>query len=316
MIIAAHCILQQKTGYGFAGAPVEWRYRPITGEWQTQSYFFGIFADPNDTGQWLAAAIPLVYAIPRRHNPLTFLVCSAMAWFLLEGLIATHSRGAEIAFAAEIVALVFLWLPTRWLPYAGVAGLLAGLAMCATKGGGMLDASAQERVVFWGLANRVFKANPTFGVGYGMFWQVTSGSRAAHNAFVTCYTEVGICGYWFWFSILQLAMIGAWRTRVVFARPRRTSELYLRRAAGLGLVALVGFAVGGYFLSRAFIFPFFFLFGLLNAVPIIAMRYLPEKHPPLIDTGRHVWGMGTLTTIFSIFYVYLTILILNKAFYG
>jgi hypothetical protein len=86
--------------------------------------------------------------------------------------------------------------------------------------------------------------------------------------------------------------------------------------AGLSLAALVGFAAGGYFLSRAFVFPFFFLFALLNVIPIIATNYLPENHPPLIDTGKHVFGMGTVTTLFSIVYVYWTILILNKAFYG
>jgi hypothetical protein len=316
IIIAAHCLLQQKTGHGFAGQPPIWRYRPITDEWQIQSLFFGIFGDPNDAGQWLAAAIPLVFAVPRRYNPLSFMVCVAVAYVLFLGLTATHSRGAQIAFAAEVIALFFLWLPVRWLPYAAIAGLIGGLALCATRGAGMLDASAQERVVFWGLANRAFKANPIFGLGYGMFWQVTSGSRAAHNAFVTCYTEVGVLGYWFWFSILQLGVIGAWRTRSKFSRPKRVSELYLKRASGLGLVALIGFSVGGYFLSRAFAFPFFFLFGLLNAMPLVAARYLPEKHPPLIQTTKHVLGMGTLTTIFSILYVYATILILNKAFYG
>jgi hypothetical protein len=149
-----------------------------------------------------------------------------------------------------------------------------------------------------------------------MFWQVTATSRAAHNAFVMCYTEVGVFGYWFWFSIFQLGVIGAWQTRLVFGRPRKEAQAYLKRAAGLSLAALVGFAAGGYFLSRAFVFPFFFLFGLLNVLPIISGKYLPEDHPPLIETGKHVFGMGTLSTLFSIVYVYWTILILNKAFYG
>lgn len=316
VIMAVHCLMQQRVGYGFALQEPLFRYRPLTDEWQVQSQFFGIFSDPNDVGQWFAAAIPLVFAIPRRLNPITLLMCFGVAWYLFLGLDATHSRGAQIAFAAMLVTLLFLKLPARWLPYAAVLALGSVLVLCGFKGGGMLDASAQERVVYWGMANRYFKDNPVFGLGYGMFWVVTGGHKAAHNAFVSCYTEVGLVGYWFWFGLLQLAVIGAWRTRLALRRVRKQSQAYLRRVSGLGLASVVGFAVGGYFLSRAFVFPLFFLVGLLNTFPLIAKRLLPEDHPPLIDTSKDVFGMGTVSSLFSVLYVYWTILILNKAFYG
>ncbi len=316
VIMAVHCLMQQKLGYGFAGGTPLLRYRPLTDEWQVQSQFFGIFSDPNDVGQWFAAAIPLVFAIPRRLNPITFSMCCGVAWYLFLGLEATNSRGAQIAFFSMLAALVMLRMPTRWLPYMAVLGLGGVLVLCGLKGGGMLDASAQERVVYWGMANRMFKDNPIFGLGYGMFWVVTGGHKAAHNAFVSCYTEVGLFGYWFWFGLLQLAIIGAWRTRLALRRVHKQSQAYLRRVAGLGLASLVGFAVGGYFLSRAFVFPLFFLVGLLNTFPIIAERLLPEDHPPLINPRKDVFGMGTVTSLFSVLYVYWTILILNKAFYG
>lgn len=316
VIMAIHCLMQQKLGYGFAGQEPLWRYRPLTDEWQIQSLFFGIFSDPNDTGQWLAAAIPLVFAIPRRLNPVSLMACSGLAYYLFLALNSTHSRGAQIAFAAVIATMFVLLLPTRWFPYVAILGLVGVLGLCATKGGGMLDASAQERVVYWGMANREFKANPLFGLGYGMFWEVTGGKKAAHNAFVSCYTEVGLVGYWFWFSLLQLGLIGAWRTRLALKRAKKESQAYLKRVAGLGLASLVGFATGGYFLSRAFVFPLFFLVGLLNVLPLIARNHLPEDTPPLIEPSKHVFGMGTFSTFFSVLYVYWTILILNKAFYG
>jgi putative inorganic carbon (hco3(-)) transporter len=316
VIMAIHCLMQQRLGYGFAGLPPLIRYRPLTDEWQAQSLFFGIFSDPNDAGQWLAAAIPLVFAIPRRLNPISLMMCFGVAWYLFSAMNATHSRGAQIEFSAIIATLVFLKLQTRWFPYVAIIGLGAVLVLCGLKGGGLLDASAQERVVYWGMANREFKAHPLFGLGYGMFWQVTGGHKAAHNAFVSCYTEVGIVGYWFWFSMLQLGCIGAWRTRLALGKVRNGSQAYLKRVSGLGLAAVVGFATGGYFLSRAFVFPLFFLVGLVNTMPIIAMRLLPEDYPPLIEPGKHVFGMGTLSTLFSVIYVYWTILILNKAFYG
>jgi hypothetical protein len=116
--------------------------------------------------------------------------------------------------------------------------------------------------------------------------------------------------------MLQLGLIGAWRTRVALGRVRKQSQAYLKRVSGLGLASLMGFAVGGYFLSRAFVFPLFFLVGLLNTFPMIAKKLLPEDHPPLIDPRKDVFGMGTLSSLFSVVYVYWTILILNKAFYG
>ncbi len=316
VIMTFHCLMQQRLGYGFAGQPPLLRYRPLIDQWQVQSQFFGIFSDPNDVGQWFAATFPLVFAIPRRLNPVSLMICGVVAWYLFLGLDATHSRGAQIAFAAMLATLVFLKLPTRWFPYVMILGLGGVLVLCALKGGGLLDASAQERVVYWGMANREFKHHPVFGIGYNMFWVVTGGRHAAHNAFVSCYTEVGLFGYWFWFGLLQLAVIGAWRTRMALKKVRTGPQAYLKRVAGLGLASLVGFAVGGYFLSRAFVFPLFFLVGLLNTFPLIASKMLPEDHPPLIEARKDVFGIGTVTSLFSVLYVYWTILILNKAFYG
>lgn len=316
VVITIHCLMQERIGHGFGGGLPLHVFKEKTGQWQTRTQFFGIFSDPNDTAQFLSATIPLVFAIPKRFNPISLMTTVAIAGLLLMGVLSTHSRGGMVALAASLGALVFLILPARWLPYAGVLGLIMGLVLCGLRGGGMLDMSAQERVVFWGMANRAFKSNPIFGLGYGMFWQVTTQGRAAHNAFVSCYTELGLVGYWCWFGLLQLGVLGCWRTRMALARPRTMAQAYLRRVAGLSIASLVGFAAGGYFLSRAFIFPFFFLFGLLNAIPVIAQRMLPEDHPPLIDTRRDVMISGTLATLLSVAYVYVTILILNKVFYG
>jgi putative inorganic carbon (HCO3(-)) transporter len=316
IIMSVHALMQQKTGYGFAGAEPLWVFKVDTASWESRSQFFGIFADPNDLAQYLATAIPLVFACPKRLNPISILVCSGIVVLLFLALLATHSRGGQVALLAVGCCIVFLRLPVRWLPYAVVIGLIGALVLCRFKGDVLLDQSAQERVVFWGLANERFKANPLFGLGYGMFWQVTSASRAAHNAFVLCYTELGIFGYWFWFTIFQLGMIGCWRARAILRRPRSISQEYLKRTAGLMIVASVGFNAGSYFLSRAFVFPLFFLFGVANAIPLIVQRALPDDHPPLLNARQDVVVSGTITTFASIAYIYVSILLLNKAIYG
>jgi hypothetical protein len=314
-VMSVHAILQQKRGYGFAHGMPLLQIRPVTGQWLIRSQFFGIFGDPNDLAQLLAAALPLAFALPRRMNFFGWALALSLAALIFIGLRCTHSRGGQVALVTSCAVMLLLVVPTKWMPYLAAAGLVGGLLLCAKGMAGMMDMSSQERVVFWGMANRVFKQHPTFGIGYGMFWQV-AGDRAAHNAFVTCYTEVGIVGYWFWFSILQLGVIGCYRARLALRGAKTLRDVYIRRLAGLSIASIAGYAAGGYFLSRAFIFPFFFLFGLLNAIPVIAQKYLPPKAPALLNTRRHVYGWGTVTTLASIVYIYISILLLNKAFYG
>ena len=315
-LMSVHALMQQQLGHGFAGQPPMYVFKEATGEYQKRSQFFGIFGDPNDLAQFLAASLPLVFAIPHRLSFERLALSTGVAVLLFVALLTTHSRGGVVALLAACVAMLFMVLPSRWLPYAGALALAGGLLLCGLKGGLMMDASASERVVYWGLANRAFKAHPLFGIGYGMFWQITGSSRAAHNAFVSCYTEVGLVGYWFWFSLLQLGVIGCWRTRLALRKPVTASQIYLRRLAGLTIASIIGFAAGGYFLSRSFIFPFFFLFGLSNAIPLIAQRLLPAGHPPLLQVRRDVFGWGTVTTLFSVIYIYISILILNRVMYG
>jgi putative inorganic carbon (HCO3(-)) transporter len=316
IVMSAHAILQAKTGVGFGGGrPLVW-WHPVKYEWILQTQFFGIFNDPNDLGQILLTAIPLVFAFPRRLNPVAFMMAGGVVWLIATALLTTRSRGSLVGVVAMAACVVFMKLPTRWLPYVATLGLIVGLGMCALGGAGLLDESARERVVFWGDANRAFKASPLFGIGYGMFAEITEKGRAGHNAFVVCYTELGFFGYWFWFNLMTLGLIGCWRTRAAFQRPKTAVEAYLKRLAGLGIAAMAGFAASSYFLSRAYVYPFFFLFGLLNAIAVIAQRQLPEDHRPLLNFRKDVLMTGTLATAASIVYVYVSVLLLNRAYGG
>jgi O-antigen ligase len=311
VIMSVHALLQQNTGYGFALSQPLWVFNIKEEIWKPRTQFFGIFGDPNDLGQFLVATIPLVFALPRRLSPVALMMSCCVAWFIYLALMSTGSRGSQVALIAVIAVLVIMAFPQRWVPYLAAIGLASGLVLCAFFGGSLLDMSARERLDFWGLGNQAFKTSPIFGIGYGMFWEV-AGDRAAHNAFVLCYTELGIVGYWCWFSLLQLGIIGCWRTRKAFFRPRNGAQKYMKRLAGLSIASLVGYSVGAYFLSRAYTFPYFFLFGLTTAIPVIAQKMLPEEYPPLINYRTDVLGAGTISTLVSIGYVYLSIIILNK----
>ena len=201
------------------------------------------------------------------------------------------------------------------MPYVAGIGLFVALVLCRVAGASVLDMSARERVVFWGYGNTAFKSNPIFGIGYGMYWQI-AGGRPAHNAFVTCYTELGLFGYWMWFSFMILGVLGTWRVRLATRWKETVEQAYLYRFSGLGLAALGGFCASAYFLSRTFVYPLFFLMAMLNAVPRIAEWELGEDAPMFIQSKRDVGKFATIATFGSIIYIYLSIILLNQAYGG
>lgn len=71
-----------------------------------------------------------------------------------------------------------------------------------------------------------------------------------------------------------------------------------------------------YFLSRAFVYPTFFLFALLAAIPPIVERMLPEGHPPLLNIKKDLFLWNTLGVVISILYIYYSIILLNKAYFS
>jgi len=314
-VMAVHALLQVKRGYGFAGQePL--RVIPAGGtEMQERTLFFGIFNDPNDMAQILVTAMPFCFALFRRNNIFTFAVGAGFAWLLTEAALSTHSRGGYIGMAVMWSSLVALLLPARMTP-AVLLGILGGALLLCPLSAALLDVSAHDRVVFWGIANQFFKEKPIFGIGYGMFWQVAD-ERAAHNAFVSCYTTLGLFGYWLWFGLLQHGIMQAWRTRVALTGSGSAEERWLRRFAGLAMAAMGGYAASAYFLTRDFVYPVFFLFAILGAIPILARKMRTDGPDPVpYRPERDLLGWGTLGAVASVFYIYFSIVLLNRAFYG
>ena len=313
-IMAVHALIQDRNIFGFARQM--WLYVPAYGDRLAhhRTRFFGIFEDPNDLAQILATGIPLAFCMFRRKSAATLAVGWGASYMLFRALLTTNSRGGFVALGATICVMIVLWFPARWMPFLLTAALVAALGL-TLKSGAFLDPSAHDRVVFWGLANEQFKTSPVFGIGYGMFWQV-AGDRAAHNAFVLCYTTLGFFGYWFWFNLLASGIVGSWRTRVAFADSRDPEQRWLSKFAGFAIAATVGFAASAYFLSRSFVFPMFFLFALLAGIPRVGQSLLPDDTDiRLLSFKRDVLMIGTIGAVGSILYIYLSILFLNRVYY-
>jgi len=315
-LMAVHAIMQQKLGYGFTGTGPIRIYKTGVEEPVVRSLFFGIFEDPNDLAQILVTSIPFAFILTKRRSVFGLVLGCAITYLLVQGVVATHSRSGFVALSGVAAVVFLLFLPSRWMPVLMACYLVGALGMCLFSGA-WLDESAHDRVVFWGLANQTFKnsiVNFLFGIGYLMFGQV-AGERAAHNAFVLCYTELGIVGYWFWFGLIVLGITGAWRTRVVLAHPATVEKAWIRRFAGLCIASTTGFLASGYFLSRTFIYPLFFLMAMLGALPVLADKYMEEEHPLLVRPLKDLLVFNTLATILSIAYIYFSIILLNRVFY-
>lgn len=313
-LMAVHALMQVRLGQGFAGQEPLFVPGTETKMPYVRAWFFGIFADPNDMAQMLATSIPLAFAMPRRRSLLGLLLSCGITYLLVLAILATGSRGGLVALAGGAAVMIALILPARWLPSALIVIIVAALFLCPFSGN-VLDAAARDRVVFWGQANYIFRDNPVFGIGHNMFWMVAN-SRAAHNSFVLCYTELGVFGYYFWFSLLVMSFVGAWRVKAMLRGYTGADEAWLRRFVGLCLAALMGYSASGYFLSRTFMYPLFFLFGIMAASTAVALRCLPADHPPVFNFRKDLAVIAPLATLVSIAYVYISILFLNKAFGG
>ncbi len=314
MVMAIHALMQQKLGYGFAGHRPMYIPKP-DGTTQVRSWFFGIFEDPNEMAQMIVASMPFAFVMFRKANFLTWLLGVGICCFLYQGMAAGHSRGSVIGLSAAVAMLVVMKLPARWLPRLIPLGLLGALAACPafTR---TLDMSARERIVFWGLGNRAFKSsfiNMATGLGYNMFWTVTQKGRAAHNAFVNCYCEIGYIGYCFWFGLIVLGVLGAWRVRAEMAHRKDSVEAaYLWRFSGYAIIALVAFCASSYFLSRTFIYPFFFLMALAGVTPVIADNMIEEDAEVyLFPSGRDTAILCSVGGAASIIYIYISIILMN-----
>ncbi|MEI6971768.1 MAG: O-antigen ligase family protein [bacterium] len=312
-VMSVHALLQQKYGYGFAQQMPLLKTSPGSDEYSFRSLFFGIFGDPNDLAQILATGIPFAFVLTRMGGVVAFVIGAGITALLISGILATQSRGGLLALLASVAVGIIQMVPRRWLWPLLLMMAVGALGLCPYAGP-FLDESAHDRVVFWGQANYAFKQNPLFGVGYGMISDYVQDDRAIHNAFVLCYSELGLFGYWVWVTLLVAGVVGSWRVRNELRNAESTDARYVARFAGLAIAATSGFMVSSYFLSRAYQYPLFFLLVGLNAVPMVAQALLPDHCRRLSLSWREVLLYGTVGTFGSLVYVYISIVLLNKAY--
>jgi putative inorganic carbon (HCO3(-)) transporter len=254
----------------------------------------GFLADPNDLANVLVAFLPLILAFRKASAPGRNLV---FVWPLIAASLycvyLTRSRGGILALAA-VVALGFRARLGRF-----GAGLVAALAVVVLLwlgfAGGRsmtIDESAEGRIDAWSEGLQMLKGSPLWGVGFSTF--DLHYERAAHSAFVQCFAELGLVGYFLWLAVLAVTLddvrtAGRWDDDEEGASQGDEARELARWGRAL-TVSLVGFLVGALFLSHAYDVMLYLILGLAVAFRDVACRL---GHAP---PARHlvVWVLGIL----------------------
>jgi O-antigen ligase len=222
--------------------------------------WFGMFNDPNDLG--LALVLPVPFLLDRLMNR-KYLLAGLCLPPLIYALYLTNSRGALLA----LLASVFTYLVLR---FRSIKGVVVGLALAAVL---MLfgpsrmaqmsagEDSAYGRVEAWYAGFQMFKSNPVFGVGKGMFTDFHD--LTAHNSFVLVLAELGVVGSFFFLGLFFYPL--RWGKLNLFRETESPESEQDRRFLAAGLAAGVGLLASIFFLSRAYILLPFMAFALVMA---------------------------------------------------
>ena len=181
----------------------------------------GSINDPNDFGQLLVCATPLMFIFWRKKKMLLNILFVVLpVCVLLFGVYLTHSRGALLALMAMAIVAARRRIGT--LPALLLAGVLFAGAMALNFTGGrdISAGSGSDRTALWGEGLEIFRAHAVFGVGFGNMSDYTDTHQTAHNSLVVCAAELGFFGLYFW----SLFLLPTVRDALTAASPMKVTE--------------------------------------------------------------------------------------------
>jgi probable O-glycosylation ligase (exosortase A-associated) len=213
--------------------------------------------------------IPLLYYLYTRAAKRWMRVALAVAMPLCAvSALGSHSRGAALAI---IAMLVFLWIKSPSKLRLGLVVLVLGAGMLATLPEKWFDrmetirtydtdSSAMGRITAWKTAMGVAAARPFTGGGFEFHTQEAYArygpegaeeySLAMHSIYFQVLGEQGFVGL----GLFLLVWLFTWRSasRLVRAARAGPEHQWAATLADMVKVSLVGYLVGGTFLSLAY----------------------------------------------------------------
>jgi putative inorganic carbon (HCO3(-)) transporter len=319
-VLAVHGIEQSRLGVGWTG---------IGMSQETRIQYVGIFNDPNDLGMLFVTCLPMAFYLASRGGVARLLWWAAIV-ALVWGIVLTDSRGTLVATLGLLG--VYVWW-RKGLVFAGAVGAAALAALMALPSRmqemDVSEASAMGRVESWYEGLQMFRQHPLLGVGadlYSDHYRLT-----AHNSFVLVLAETGIVGFTLW-----LAFVG-YCFRMMYVALRSPPESVLaafehedagdpgeaadgeevaawfedRAIAFTLFLALWGFFIAGFFLSRSYVVVLYLLAALVVA-HYTAMR---SRNDTLPAFGLHHdllrWPLLAVGGVVTLYVVVKVLLVLG-----
>lgn len=234
-------------------------------------------SDNNALALALVTALPLIWFLMlHAGNRWLSTGLGCLAVLTIVAAAGSYSRGALLAGSAM---LFFLWLKNRKKLRAGIALILIVPLLYTVMPQQWFnrmdsidsyqeDASALGRINAWNFAIKVARDN-LMGGGYNVFTQNMFliyapdplDHHAAHSIYFQVLGEHGFIGL----ALFLLLMLFAWRTgtRIVKYCKDKAELKWAADLAAMSQVSIVGFAVGGAFLSMAYYDLYFDVLALL-----------------------------------------------------
>jgi putative inorganic carbon (hco3(-)) transporter len=299
-VLALHGIDQvtSGTGVGWSGAKlIEGR---IT--------YLGFLNDPNDLALAFLVALPMTLYCGRTSHSRWLQASAGIAVFLqIIGIYLTNSRGGLVALGTMVIAYAVRrygwWRSLAVIPLFVLAFVLLAPSRVAQISSE--EDSAAGRVESWYEGIQMFLANPFLGVGKGFYLDYHE--LTAHNSMVLAFAELGVIGYFFWFSLLVVTFV---MMRAVLKLPvgdkpdeaHAEVRVYHELAVALSY-SMAGYLLASMFLSRSYVFLLFFLQALIVALFLGARRRWPDEMP--LVSARKMFVVLVALEMASIVFMYL-----------
>lgn len=293
LFMALHGIMQAHTGAGFGGA------LPIYHQELVRVRGLGIFHDPNDLALILVAILPFLFSTTlNRESVMPARMLSALATLpVLYCIYLTNSRGGWLALGVMAAAYAYLCMPNKRLAAALAVVPLVAVCYFGPSRMGLLsvqEGAARGRVMAWGDGNRMLKRYPLFGVGKGRFTEFSYEGRVAHNAFVQCWADLGLFGYFFWLGLIIASLKDGRAMSKVTEEDPDAQET--RRLSTAAMASLVGYLAASFFLSRTYTQPLYILFALFAALRTTYERDFGPLESPFVGRDlRYVLAAEVLS---------------------
>ena len=259
-------------------------------------------ADNNSLALAIIMVVPLFrYLQLHSSNRWVSRGCALAMLLCVAAAVGSYSRGALVGLAAMAL---FLWLKSPNKALLGVVGTVVGIIILFTMPEDWLgrmnsigtydeDASAQGRINAWWMAWNLALSRIPIGGGFNVYMPDVFGRfapnpldiHAAHSIYFQVLGEHGFMGLFLFLAVF----IAAWRSgNWTIARVKNLPQLrWAQDLAAMLQVSLIGYAVGGAFLSLTWYdFPYY-VAAMLAITRIVVQREIKTVSSPVtVADGR------------------------------